>query len=156
MPLSILYRGPLSSCNYDCHYCPFAKHHESTEELAADRAALQKFVQWCADFGDQCKDTLNVFFTPWGEALTRRWYWEAFQELTRSPHVGKVAAQTNLSCSLHWLDDCDLNKVGLWCTYHPSQAARSRFVEQVQQLILRNVSHSVGTTGTPRSSTSRR
>ena len=26
---NILYRGPLSSCNYGCEYCPFAKHAES-------------------------------------------------------------------------------------------------------------------------------
>jgi biotin synthase-like enzyme len=39
MALSVLYRGPLSSCNYDCHYCPFAKHHETSAELRRDREA---------------------------------------------------------------------------------------------------------------------
>ena len=29
MNLSILYRGPLSSCNYACGYCPFAKRRAS-------------------------------------------------------------------------------------------------------------------------------
>ena len=40
MKLSILYRGPLSSCNYGCEYCPFAKHTETQAEHDADRAAL--------------------------------------------------------------------------------------------------------------------
>ena len=45
--LHLNFRGPLSSCNYDCDYCPFAKHVSSREELAADRLALARFVDWC-------------------------------------------------------------------------------------------------------------
>ncbi len=48
MSLSILYRGPLSSCNYGCDYCPFAKHHETATELARDRRALERFTDWVA------------------------------------------------------------------------------------------------------------
>ena len=44
--ISILYRGPLSSCNYACGYCPFAKRRETREELAADARALGRFVDW--------------------------------------------------------------------------------------------------------------
>ncbi|MEN8446791.1 MAG: radical SAM protein, partial [Cyanobacteria bacterium J06555_13] len=29
MNLSILYRGPLLSCNYGCEYCPFAKRQQT-------------------------------------------------------------------------------------------------------------------------------
>ena len=96
LKLSILYRGPLSSCNYDCHYCPFAKHHETAAELADDRRKLRRFVQWVGD--RPASDEIRVFFTPWGEALTRRWYQEAIAELSHLPHVRKVAVQTNLSC----------------------------------------------------------
>ena len=39
--LRILYRGPLSSCNYGCPYCPFAKHHETAAELKVDRACCK-------------------------------------------------------------------------------------------------------------------
>jgi sulfatase maturation enzyme AslB (radical SAM superfamily) len=46
MHLSILYRGPLSSCNYACEYCPFAKHVETREELLHDKACLQRFLSW--------------------------------------------------------------------------------------------------------------
>ena len=51
LTLSILYRGPLSSCNYGCDYCPFAKHHETAAELARDRRALERFIDWVADAG---------------------------------------------------------------------------------------------------------
>ena len=69
--LTILYRGPLSSCNYDCHYCPFAKRHETAAELAEDRRALERFLEWAKGYSQAM---LSIFFTPWGEALTRRWY----------------------------------------------------------------------------------
>ena len=39
--LSILYRGPLSSCNYGCEYCPFAKREESRAELEARGLAIR-------------------------------------------------------------------------------------------------------------------
>ncbi len=69
MNLSILYRGPLSSCNYGCDYCPFAKHTETDEEHAADARALERFFQWVESRRD---DQLSVLFTPWGEALVRK------------------------------------------------------------------------------------
>src|SRR4051812_33954764 len=114
--LSILYRGPLSSCNYGCPYCPFAKHHETRDELAVDSAALARFVGWVRDQQPTGRQ-ISVLFTPWGEALIRRWYQEALAELTHLPHVQKAAIQTNLSCRLDWVGRCDLSKLGLWCTY---------------------------------------
>src|SRR5439155_12206691 len=36
MKYHVLYRGPLSSCNYGCHYCPFAKHAETHADLQGD------------------------------------------------------------------------------------------------------------------------
>ncbi|MHC5543950.1 STM4011 family radical SAM protein, partial [Singulisphaera rosea] len=74
MSLSILYRGPLSSCNYGCDYCPFAKRHETASELAKDRRALERFTDWVS--GREA-DRIAILFTPWGEALTRRWYRES-------------------------------------------------------------------------------
>ncbi len=61
MNLAILYRGPLSSCNYGCDYCPFAKHTETPEEHARDAQALQRFVDWV---GGRASDRISVFFTP--------------------------------------------------------------------------------------------
>lgn len=144
MRLTILYRGPLSSCNYDCHYCPFAKQVDTKQELETDRHCLERFINWCeaTPFG-----TLSVFFTPWGEALTRQWYWNAFQRLSALPYLRKVAVQTNLSGRLDWLARCDAAKVGVWATYHPSQTRRERFLGKVRQLESMGISHSVGMVG---------
>ncbi|MFK7768154.1 MAG: STM4011 family radical SAM protein [Mariniblastus sp.] len=144
LDLKILYRGPLSSCNYDCHYCPFAKHFESAEELAVDRAALQRFVDW---IGGRDKDRLSILFTPWGEGLTRRWYRSAIQSLSHLEQVQKVAIQTNLTCSLDWINDCDLSSVGFWCTWHPTQISMEKFVARCEQLDRIGVSYSVGIVG---------
>src|SRR5581483_6712877 len=96
----ILYRGPLSSCNYACGYCPFAKRAESPAELAHDRDCLERFVNWVAG---RTADRIGVLFTPWGEALVRRWYQDALARLTNLPYVRKAAVQTNLSCKLEWV-----------------------------------------------------
>lgn len=37
MDLTILYRGPLASCDYDCPYCPLTKCRDTTAQLRADR-----------------------------------------------------------------------------------------------------------------------
>lgn len=97
MKLSILYRGPLSSCNYGCRYCPFAKHKESRQEHEQDRQALARFVRWVEE---RSQAQLSVLFTPWGEALIRRRYQQALAQLTKLPHVRKAAIQTNLSAPL--------------------------------------------------------
>ena len=144
---TILYRGPLSSCNYDCSYCPFAKRHETASELTTDRRALERFVEWVKQHSEV---SLSIFFTPWGEALTRRWYQKAFQELTHLSHVAKVAAQTNLSWSQDLLNQCDVSRIGLWCTYHPFETSRSEFVTRSNRLTERGVTHSVGMVGLPR------
>lgn len=142
--LSILYRGQLSSCNYDCSYCPFAKHWESADELRADQAGLEKFVTWVAG---RTADQLAILFTPWGEALVRSWYRDAIVFLSHLPHVAKVAIQTNLSCSLDWLKDACIQKLGLWCTYHPSQVNQDLFANKCRMLSDLGVRHSVGCVG---------
>lgn len=146
MPLnvSILYRGDLSSCNYDCSYCPFAKHWESPEELRADQDGLDHFCKWVSI---RANDQICLFFTPWGEALVRSWYREAVIKLSRLTQVRKVAVQTNLSCSLDWLANADVAKVGLWCTYHPDQTSIDVFLRQCGRLDSAGVRYSVGCVG---------
>jgi hypothetical protein len=144
--LSILYRGALSSCNYGCVYCPFAKHHESDAEHAHDGEQLARFLTWCERF----EGPLAVFFTPWGEALTQRRYQEAMVRLSKWPHVGKVAIQTNLSARLDFLEACEPSKVGVWATYHPEWTSEARFLAQCERLRTRGVSFSVGVVGFPR------
>jgi MoaA/NifB/PqqE/SkfB family radical SAM enzyme len=144
MKLTILYRGQLSSCNYNCPYCPFAKRKESAAELLTDRQALEKFIAWVES---RTNDSLSILFTPWGEALTHRSYQDALIRLSKAKNVLKVAIQTNLSCRLDWLDLCNKERLALWTTYHPSQISRQRFVSKCLELEKRGVRYSVGMVG---------
>lgn len=144
MNLSILYRGPLSSCNYACGYCPFAKRTEVPAELAHDRACLDRFAGWVEG---RTSDEIGVLFTPWGEALVRQWYQDALAQLTRFPHVRKAAIQTNLSCKLDWVERCDKTRLALWCTFHPGEVTRERFLSRCRELLDRGVRFSVGVVG---------
>jgi MoaA/NifB/PqqE/SkfB family radical SAM enzyme len=144
MNLSMLYRGPLSSCNYACDYCPFAKRTETPAELEHDRHCLERFLGWATM---NTKHSLGVLFTPWGEALVRKWYQEALASLTQLPHVHKAAIQTNLSCKLEWVENCDKSKLALWCTYHPGETTRAKFLSKCHELLERGVRFSVGVVG---------
>jgi MoaA/NifB/PqqE/SkfB family radical SAM enzyme len=144
LTLSLLYRGPLSSCNYACRYCPFAKRKESREAHEADRKALERFVEWV---GSRLHDRLSIMFTPWGEALIHRRYQDALVRLTNMPNVVKAAIQTNLSGRLDWTVHCDREKLALWTTYHPTQTGRDRFLEKCRELDRRGVRYSVGVVG---------
>lgn len=144
MHYTILYRGPLSSCNFGCGYCPFAKRRASREELAEDRAALERFVEWIAAHREH---EWSILFTPWGEALVRPWYQAALVRLTKLPHVRKAAIQTNLSCRLDWVARCDRSKLGLWCSYHPTEIPRERFLAQCRSLDALGARYSVGIVG---------
>ncbi|WP_327400269.1 STM4011 family radical SAM protein [Streptomyces sp. NBC_01288] len=145
MDLTVLYRGPLASCDYDCPYCPFAKRRDSTAQLRADREALERFARWATD----SEDDLSLLFTPWGEGLVRSWYRRTLTELSRLPHVRRVAIQTNLSCRTGWLAEADLDTLALWCTYHPGQTPYDRFLGKCRELADRGVRFSVGVVGLP-------
>jgi hypothetical protein len=144
MKLTVLYRGPLSGCNFGCEYCPFGKWKQSEEELAKDREDLARFMAWVESRTDL---RLSVFFTPWGEALIWPWYQEALARLTHLEHVEKAAVQTNLSCTLDWVSRCKVEKLGIWATYHPEWMKRRRFVAQCEKLSALGVRHSAGMVG---------
>ncbi|WP_448321064.1 STM4011 family radical SAM protein [Streptomyces sp. CO7] len=149
MDLTLLYRGPLASCDYDCPYCPFAKRRDTPAQLRADRAALERFTDWAEARPARNGDTLSVLFTPWGEGLVRSWYRRAVVRLSRLPHVRRVAVQTNLSCRTDWLSEADPDTVALWCTYHPGQTPYDRFLAKTHDLTARGVRFSVGVVGLP-------
>ncbi|MBO9790264.1 STM4011 family radical SAM protein [Xanthomonas phaseoli] len=138
MHLSLLYRGRLSSCNYSCDYCPFAKTYDSAAALRRDAQELARFVAWAQT------RPLSILFTPWGEGLVRRHYREAMVQLSQLPQLRRVAIQTNLCVGLRWLDAANLDRLALWCTYHPSQVTRAAFLQRCQALRERGVRHSVG------------
>ncbi len=141
---SILYRGTLSGCNYSCDYCPFAKKKDSRKVLEKDAYELNRFVNWVET---RKKERIGILFTPWGEALIRKHYQQAIVRLSQMPHVCKVSIQTNLSCSLNWLENCDKEKVALWATYHPTQTTMSQFLKKCQQLDALQIKYSVGVVG---------
>jgi len=67
------------------------------------------------------------------------------QTLAALPHVRQVALQTNLSGPLGWLENMDgLDKIGLWCTYHPDQTSLARFLARCVRLDAMGVRYSVG------------
>lgn len=140
---SILYRGPLSSCNYSCSYCPFAKTTNSREELEDDAQRLVRFVDWVAGRSE----TIGVLFTPWGEALHIRAYQDAITRLSHLSNVSRIAIQTNLAARLNWLEEVNRERVALWTTYHPTQTTRRKFLSQCAELDRMGVAHSVGVVG---------
>lgn len=141
--LSLLYRGPLASCNYGCSYCPFPVAGDQAL-LDQDRRDLARFVDWAT----ACSaGPLAIFFTPRGEALIHRSYRAALAQLSRLPHIERVAVQTNLSAPLDWLDDCVPERVGIWATYHREKANRERFLAHCRKLHEAGISLSVGVVG---------
>ena len=140
---AILYRGPLSSCNYECDYCPFAKTQNTREELLDDKQRLTRFQHWVEDRPED----IGILFTPWGEALVRRYYQKALCDLSHLKNVRRVAIQTNLSSNLRWVVDANRETLALWCTYHPSQISRAAFLDRLQVLREAQVRFSVGIVG---------
>jgi hypothetical protein len=143
MTLEILYRGPLSGCNYGCQYCPFAKRTDSRQALAHDAACLDRFTDWV----ELRRDTVGVLFTPWGEALIRPAYQAALARLSHMPNVRRAAIQTNLSCKLDFVERCDTQTLALWCTYHPEWVERQAFLDKAWRLHEMGARFSVGVVG---------
>lgn len=141
---SILYRGPLSSCNYACGYCPFAKTRNTKAELEHDAACLHRFIDWVASRPEQ----IGILFTPWGEAMVHRYYQEAICRLSHLPNVWRVAVQTNLSFPVESLRDCQRQTTALWTTYHPTETTIPRFTAKCAALQDAGIRHSVGIVGT--------
>jgi MoaA/NifB/PqqE/SkfB family radical SAM enzyme len=140
---NILYRGPLSSCNYGCSYCPFAKTSNTREELLRDEAALGRFADWAA----RQDHRIGILITPWGEAFVHRAYRETMVRLSRLPHVHRVAIQTNLSSVPTGLDDANRASLALWTTFHPTQTSIDSFLHRCGHLDALGIRYSVGVVG---------
>ncbi len=139
----LYYRGSLTSCNYDCPYCPFGKTRDSASTLAKDRQGLETFVEW-ASLQGTAGHRLSIFFNPYGEGLIHRWYKEAMISLS---NMEKVAIQTNLSANLDFIHKLNRNKAAFWATYHPGQVSEDKFLTQCMTLYENNVPFSVGSVG---------
>lgn len=140
---NILYRGSLSSCNYACDYCPFAKTANTREELRQDERELERFVAWVA----MQQRRIGILITPWGEALVHGYYRRAMTSLSRLPQVYRIAIQSNLSAPLDDFAGANRDTLALWTTFHPSQIALPRFVARCQELDAARIRYSVGVVG---------
>ncbi|GHC03724.1 STM4011 family radical SAM protein [Cerasicoccus arenae] len=140
----ILYRGPLSSCNYSCDYCPFAKTRNTAAELKDDFIRLGRFIDWV---DSQAPQKIGILFTPWGEALIHAVYQKSMVRLSHLPHVYRATIQTNLSCKMDWVEDLNANVASLWCTWHPTQISRERFISRCRELDAASIRYSVGVVG---------
>jgi MoaA/NifB/PqqE/SkfB family radical SAM enzyme len=140
----LLYRGPLSSCNYGCIYCPFAKTSNTAAELRDDEEKLNRFVDWVAEQTDR---EIGILFTPWGEAVIHPYYQRAITRLSHLANVYRVAIQTNLSGKLAWLHDCDKETAALWTTFHPTQTSLPDFLTRCAELDEIGARYSVGVVG---------
>jgi len=139
----ILYRGSLTSCNFRCDYCPFAKTTNSLDELRQDAQEVQRFVDWV----ESVNRPLGILFTPWGEALVHAHYRQALVRLSHMPHVCRVAVQTNLSSRLDDLSPAGRDSLALWATFHPALVPLLRFVRQCETLQEMGIRFSVGAVG---------
>jgi MoaA/NifB/PqqE/SkfB family radical SAM enzyme len=144
MHLTILYRGPLESCNYGCEYCPFAKRQQTAAELAQDRQALERFAHW---IGTHTHLEFSILFTPWGEALIHPYYQQTLSHLSHLSNVRKVAIQTNLSCDLDWTKAAHPDRLALWTTFHPEWSDLEKFLLKCDCLDQIGIRYSVGVVG---------
>ncbi|MDP2315501.1 MAG: STM4011 family radical SAM protein [Pseudomonadota bacterium] len=145
-PLGILWRGPLDSCNYGCGYCPFAKRSSRRAMLDADRVALARFVAWVEGAAEW---SLEVLFTPYGEALVWPWYRDALARISHLPHVRRVAIQTNGSAPMGFLAEADRARLALWVSWHPSEVPREAFAAKMAALHREGTRLSVGAVALP-------
>ncbi len=147
----IFYRGLLKSCNYSCEYCPFSKHI-SLKELNGDKAALDRFIE----FVESARLNIGaILFVPYGEALIHKYYWENMALLSKCNEIEVIGCQTNLSFPVHKMLDVfknlsgNIEKLRLWCTFHPIMVSKETFIEQCNLLIQNKVLFSVGAVGVP-------
>lgn len=140
---NILYRGSLSSCNYDCNYCPFAKTSNSVTELRQDEKELLRFANWVSIQ----QKRIGILITPWGEALVHKYYRRAMTALSHLPNVYRISVQTNLSAPVEDFADANRDALALWTTFHPSQTSLKRFVARCAELDRLGIRYSVGVVG---------
>ncbi len=148
----IYYRGANKSCNYSCSYCPFAKHRASTEEIHLDQRALEQFCDAIERI--TFKGSVDLLFIPYGESLIYDHTIRAMARLSKKTAIRHIGCQTNLSWDVpHFFKllqegQAVLEKIKLWCSYHPEMTTQSAFLGKMDQLYGR-IAFSVGAVGDP-------
>lgn len=151
MSVKITYRGSLSSCNYECTYCPFAKTINNSKQLKQDENELLRFIEWIES--QEGKHSFEILFTPWGEGLVRKWYRDGLVKLSHMNHVKKVVIQTNLSTIPTWTESANRESLALWTTFHPTETTIEKFLSNINVLNKSMIPHSVGIVGTKENKT---
>jgi len=117
-------------------------------DIDRDRLALECFCHRVPELGRD----LSVMFVPRGEALIHSYYWEAMANLCSNKNIRMVGCQTNLSFTVQSfalkVADCH-KKVGLWCSFHPSQVRVNDFIAQCDELRKNGILFCVGAVGDP-------
>lgn len=153
--LQVYYRGYLKSCNYACSYCPFSKKKMSERQLMKDREALFRFIDRIGKLEETKGERFAVQIVPYGEALIHDFYWEAMAKLSCLSCCDAVGCQTNLSFPVEKMiskfseNQGNVEKLRLWCTYHPAMTGKEDFLKQSQSLRDRGVKHCIGAVGNP-------
>ena len=154
---TVLYRGSLKSCNYQCSYCPFSKHRGSAREYDRDREQWFRFVESLVGDGPSAleRSVGAVMVVPYGEALIHDWYWQGLGRLTAGARLDCAGAQTNLSFSVSRSLDLyrqaggQAEKLRLWATFHPEMTDVQTFAEQCRKICQAGVSICAGAGGVP-------
>lgn len=146
------YRGSLKSCNYSCSYCPFSKRKEGKREAGRDEKDLLSFVDRLLTVKE---DGNALLIAPYGEALRYGYYWRELARLSGSSVFDGVGAQTNLSfpveemLGIYIQNKGRIEKLRLWCTFHPEMVTVEGFASQCGILSSHNIRYCVGAVGIP-------
>lgn len=147
---NIYFRSFLSSCNYSCSYCVFAK--SSLNDVKKDINCLDKFCNFIQS--TEFLNKVSVFLTPYGEGLIHNHYIEGIARIALSPKTLYVSCQTNLSFNEdNFLEvlkayNVDFDKVKLWSSFHPEMVSADEFAAKVQKL-KKSIDLSVGIVAIP-------
>lgn len=151
---TVLYRGILKSCNYQCSYCPLSKRPMSERELLKDRSQWEEFV--CSlEEKQQALQTGAVMVVPYGEALIHGWYRKGLARITRIPGMEAAGIQTNLSIGAKkLLEDFsgqggEVEKLRIWATFHPEMTKIQVFSQDVKELSRAGIRICAGAVGAP-------
>lgn len=142
---TVYYRGLVRTCNYNCPYCPFGKKRRM--DLQKDTKALEAF---CAKVGQLGQ--VGVMFAPRGECLIYDHYQQAVAQISAYGNTDFVCCQTNLSFDVEKFSKTaglGIEKLSLWCSFHPSQTTIDSFVGKCLALSRLGVNYCVGAVGNP-------
>ena len=120
-------------------------------QIEKDQKALWKFIENMK----QEKGKHAVQIVPYGEALVHEYYWQALAKLSQIATQEYTGCQTNLSFSVEKMLGIyeqyqgRIEKIRLWCTFHPARTTVAAFVEQCRKLEIAGFSFCVGMVGDP-------